>query len=100
MNALTNNSYNDYPELKSILDQMDPDTTKDFISSLERINNWESKIKKIDGRNAIVEINASKDNGPAGFLFSFSKKDDNWILDKKISITQTIDFIPLIHDEN
>ena len=100
MTNLVNGTPENNAELAAVLSNMEKETADDFISGFKDIESWESKIKKLDGNKALIQIDASRENGPTGLVFSFTKKNGKWVLDSNISISQTIDYIPLIRAEN
>ena len=100
MTALTRGKYEDYPQIGYAVNQLDDDEYRKLTSNLASIKKWKINVSQIKNNKASAEITSEVDGRNFGFIFSYSKIENQWVLDENITVSKKIDFIPFIGRED
>ncbi len=93
---ISNGDFSAIPGLSDAINQLDDKAADDMVESFKNLGKWKIDVGDINNNCVLVTVEILDEVKNNTLNFYFKRYKDGWNLEKDISISHKINFIPLI----
>ncbi len=96
MENISNGDFSAIPGLTDTINRLDDKVANDLAESFKNLDKWKIDVGDINNNCVLVTVEILDEEQNKTLNFYFKRSEDGWNLEKDISISHKINFIPLI----